>query len=138
MAYPSINHLLNNETKPYFEATKENKLIIQYCSDCKTHQFYPRIFCMNCFSDQINWVEASGKGKVYSYSVVHKTSIKEMKDKVPYIIALIDLEEGVRLMSHLVDTDEKEISVGMDVSVIFREQIEEYKLPQFVPASKNA
>lgn len=92
---------------------------------------------MNCFSDQIGWVESTGKGKVYSYSVVNKTFIDEMKDKVPYIIALIDLDEGVRLMSHVVDIDEKDLFVGMDVSVIFRELIEEYKLPQFVPVSKK-
>ena len=137
MGYPSINHLLNNESKPYFEATKENKLVIQYCSHCNKYQFYPRVFCMNCFSDQIDWVESTGNGKVYSYSVVHKTAIAEMKDKVPYIIALIDLEEGVRLMSHVVDIVEEDLVVGLDVSVVFREEIEGYKLPQFVPANKK-
>lgn len=134
MNYPSITHLLNDENKPYFEATKDQKLVIQYCSVCHTHQFYPRVFCMNCFSDAVQWVEASGKGKLYSYSVVKKTFIPEYKDKVPYIVALIDLEEGVRLMSHMVDIDEGDLFVGMEVSVVFREQIGEYKLPQFVPA----
>lgn len=133
MSYPSISELLNDESKPFFEATKENKLLIQYCSSCKKHQFYPRVFCMNCYSDTIEWVEASGNGKVYSYTVVYKTQDKNMEQKVPYAVALIDLDEGVRLMSHVVDIDVKDIVVDMDVSVVFWETVDEYKLPQFVP-----
>jgi uncharacterized protein len=133
MSYPSISELLNDESKPFFEATKENKLLIQYCSSCKKYQFYPRVFCMNCYSDTIELVEASGNGKVYSYTVVYKTQDKNMEQKVPYAVALIDLDEGVRLMSHVVDIDVKDIVVDMDVSVVFRETVDEYKLPQFVP-----
>ena len=88
---------------------------------------------MNCYSDTIEWVEASGNGKVYSYTVVYKTQDKNMEQKVPYAVALIDLDEGVRLMSHVVDIDVKDIVVDMDVSVVFWETVDEYKLPQFVP-----
>lgn len=132
MAYPDISHLIHDENVPFFEATKQNKLVVQYCASCGKRQFYPRVFCMNCFSE-VEWIEASGRGKVYSFTVVHKTFHKEMQDKVPYVLALIELEEQVRMMSHVVDVNPEDVRVGMDVSVVFRENIGEYQLPLFVP-----
>ena len=121
-----------NITKPFWEATKQQKLVIQYCKDCGKYTWYPRPVCMKCMSRNLEWREVSGKGKVYSYTITY-TAPKGFEDMVPYVVASIDLEEGVRLLSNIVDCKPEEVEVGMEVEVTFEDLNEEMKLPVFRP-----
>lgn len=125
-----IMAIIDSDSRPFWEATKHNKLLIQYCSSCGNYQFYPRIICKHCLSD-VKWVEASGEGIVYSYTIVEKAFYPYFKDKVPYIVALIELKEGPRMLSNVVGVNVNEVRIGMPVQAVFNETFGEYKLVQF-------
>jgi uncharacterized protein len=132
MLLEDLLYSIDSDTRPYWEATKKEELLIQYCPKCEQYQFYPRILCKNCLSD-VEWVKANGTGFVYSYSVIHRVFNPEFQDKVPFIVALIELDEGPRLMTNLIDIDPQQVKTGLKVKVDFRETIGEYKLPKFRP-----
>jgi uncharacterized protein len=125
-----VLYTIDSDTRPFWEATKRDELLIQYCPQCGAYQFYPRIVCKKCFSD-VEWVASEGTGTVYSYSVVHKVFNPEFKDKVPFIVALITLDEGPRMMTNLVGVDLENVKIGMHVVVDFSESFGEYKLARF-------
>ena len=89
--------IVNDWARPFWEATRENRLIIQQCKDCEKHIFYPRISCPHCFSDNVEWVEPSGKGTVYSFTVVENNPPSAFMNDLPYVVAVVKLEEGVQL-----------------------------------------
>lgn len=96
----------------YQEAVAEGRFILQQCKDCGQHVFYPRVLCNHCGSAELKWVEASGRGEVYSTSVVRRRPEKGG----PYNISIITLEEGPRMMSQVVDVAPDEVKIGMPVS----------------------
>ena len=102
----------------FFDGVAEGQLRVQQCGDCGAHQFYPRVVCKHCGSDHSQWVVASGRGQVTSFSVVRRAVSADFE--APYVIALIDLEEGVRMMSHVIDIDPDQVVSGMAVTVVFR------------------
>ena len=132
MLVDDVLYTIDSDTRPFWEATKRNELLIQYCPQCSTYQFYPRVVCKNCLSD-VEWVVSSGRGTVYSFSVVHKVFNPEFKDKVPYILALISLDEGPRMMTNLIGVAIEDVRIGMSVEVDFSKSFGEYNLVQFIP-----
>ncbi|MEM1155629.1 MAG: Zn-ribbon domain-containing OB-fold protein [Pseudomonadota bacterium] len=119
-------------TRPYWEGAKAGKLMLQYCEDCGEYQFYPRIICSNCGGDNPQWREASGRGRVASYTVVrHPISAAY---EAPYVVALIDLEEGPRMMSSLIEVGADAVAIGDQVVVAFKAWSEEIDMPVFRPA----
>jgi len=120
----------DGDTKPYWDAAKEHRLTIQRCQNCHEAIFYPRSLCPHCMSDRIEWIAASGKGTIYSYTVVHQ-SPAAFADIVPYVVALINLDEGVRLMSRVVDSAPADVKIGAPVEVVFEDVTPEISLPQF-------
>ena len=92
---------------------------------------YPKLFCPDCLSEKLSWIEASGKGKIYSFSVVYSYQPTEFADDVPYVIAVIDLDEGVRMMSNVVDCNPEEVQCDMDVEVVFDQVTDDFTLPKF-------
>ncbi|MEE8419806.1 MAG: Zn-ribbon domain-containing OB-fold protein [Dehalococcoidales bacterium] len=123
------------ETQPYWEGTKRHELLIQRCKDCGTFQFYPRGMCVSCLSDNTEWVQASGKAKVYSFTIAHRPARPAFADDVPYNIAIIELDEGVRMTSNIVECDNEDIKVDMPVEVVFDDVTPEITLPRFKPIS---
>jgi len=119
----------DGDTKPYWDAAKEHRLLIQRCQECHAAIFYPRSVCPHCMSDQISWIEASGRGTIYSYTVVHRAP-PPFADDAPYVVALIDLEEGVRLMSN-VGAPPSDVKIGAPVAVVFDDVTPEITLPKF-------
>ena len=98
----------------YRQALQEGQFIIQQCRECGCHVFYPRALCHHCGSAQLKWVEASGRGSVYSTTVVrHRPGKGE-----DYNVALIELEEGPRMMSRVVDLEPEKVKIGMRVSAL--------------------
>ena len=106
------------DTEHFWKAAAEGRLDIQRCKSCSRHIFYPRAICPYCGALGPEWVTAVGSGEVYSYTVVHRAP-PEFADEAPYVIALVDLDEGVRMMTRLVDVDPKEVRVGLRVQVVF-------------------
>ncbi|MGR6836928.1 Zn-ribbon domain-containing OB-fold protein [Syntrophomonas erecta] len=110
----------------------ERELKIQYCPDCSHYIFFPRRYCPYCLQARPRWVTSRGKGKVYSYTIVRKSALEEFVNQVPYVYAIIELEEGVRLISNLVNCSLDEIKIGMPVKITWRDETEEL-VPVFQP-----
>jgi uncharacterized OB-fold protein len=120
----------DGDTKPYWDAAREHRLVIQRCQACQQAIFYPRSLCPHCMSDQIAWIDASGTGTIYSFTVVHRAPAQFAED-APYVVALIDLAEGVRLMSSVVDCAPSDVRIGARVEVTFDDVTPEITLPKF-------
>ena len=97
------------------------------------HIFYPRIACPHCFSDKVEWVQASGKGTVYSYTVVTNNAPSAFIQDMPFVIAIVKLEEGVQMLSNIVECDPEDVSCDMPVEVIFEKLNQDFTLPKFRP-----
>jgi uncharacterized OB-fold protein len=124
-------------TAPFWEACKAHKLLLQQCRACGHIQFYPRSLCTACSSDQLEWSAADGTGTVYSYSTVYRALLPGFEDDVPYVVAMIELDEGVRLVSQIIYCEPEEVFIGLRVSVIFEEAREGVVLPKFRPLPAN-
>ncbi len=120
---------------PFWEAAREGRLVIQKCRSCGNAVFYPRLACPHCFSEDLDWVEASGRGRVYSYTLVLNNPPTPFIVDIPYVVAIIELEEGVRLLSNIVEADTDELRCEMPVEVTFEKvgDGEEFSLPKFRP-----
>jgi uncharacterized protein len=116
-------------TRPFWDGVAEGVLRLQRCVDCDRHVFYPRAVCPVCMTSGLEWVEATGAGVVHSFTVVHRAP-PGYRDEVPYVVALVDLDEGVRMMTRLVDVEPAAVRVGMPVEVAIQG---EPRLPCFRP-----
>ncbi len=111
--------VINVDTAPFFEAAAEGRLVLQRCKETGRFQWYPRACSIYTFGE-VEWVEASGKGRVYSFTIVRNNAVDPVfRDLVPYAIGLIELPEGVRMMGNITGCDLKDIHVGMEVEVYF-------------------
>lgn len=119
------------DTIRFWKGCKRRKLLIQHCHDCHQYQFYPRNFCSSCMSADVEYVNASGIGKVKSYTIVHRAISPAYANEVPYVIALIELEEGPVMMSNIIDCDLKDVSIGKQVQVVFEDWTDEITIPKF-------
>lgn len=122
------------ETQPYWDAARERRLLVKRCRACGRAHFYPRPFCPHCWSDEVDWEEASGRATLYTYSIVRRNDLPPFGERVPYVAAIVDLEEGPRMMTNVEGCDEADLSVGMPLVVDFREETDEFSIPVFRPA----
>jgi hypothetical protein len=134
-AKPKPVPVVNPWARPFWDATREGRLLIQRCGDCHKHVFYPRIACPHCFSANLDWVQASGKGTVYSYTVVYNNAPSAFIPDVPYVVAVIQLAEGVRMLSNIVECDQGALCCDMPVEVTFERLNDEFTLPKFRPVA---
>lgn len=119
------------ETEPYWQGCRDNQLLIQSCSDCGNVQFYPRSICTECMSQNLDWVKASGQATIISYTVMHRSVSKAYCVDGPQVLALVRLEEGPQMMSHVIDCDEDTLSIGLAVEVTFQEWSQDIVMPVF-------
>ena len=119
---------------PYWEHAKNEELTLPYCGDCDQVFYYPRHWCPACFNQDLSWQQVSGKGKVYSFSVIHQSPLLSYQGDLPYVLAIIELDEGPRMMTNVLNCDVESVVVEMPVQVLF-EQRGDMKLPQFEPCS---
>jgi uncharacterized protein len=117
----------NPENKPYWDAASEGRLLVKRCRACGEAHHYPRALCPFCFSDDTEWRDASGRGTIYSYSVMRRAP-------VPYAIAYVTLEEGPTMMTNLVDCDFDALEIGQAVKVVFTPTDGGPPMPMFTPA----
>lgn len=125
------------ESDYYWEKAKAHELWLRHCGDCNQVYFYPRDICPICFSRNTSWIQASGKGTLHTFAIVHRAPTPAFRDDVPFIVAMVDLEEGARLPTNLVEVepDPKNITIGMAVEVMFEDISDEIALPKFKPSN---
>lgn len=121
------------ETEEYWAGCRQHVLRLQHCQDCGQRQFYPRIICSQCMSRKLEWISASGAAELVSYSICHRPVSKAYSDDVPYVIALVKLEEGPTMMTNVVQCPHDQLAVGMDLTVTFQDWSEEISMPMFRP-----
>ncbi|MGO9454676.1 MAG: Zn-ribbon domain-containing OB-fold protein [Candidatus Binataceae bacterium] len=119
-------------SRPFWEAARRHELKLQRCTGCKAFIYYPRDRCPNCFSDSLEWQPVSGRGKVYSFTVVRRASARSFGDG-PYVLAIIQLDEGPRMTSNVVAPPEQ-VRVDMPVVVHFDDVTPDHTLVKFKPA----
>ena len=115
----------------FWEAAKRKELVIQRCKDCRAWRHYPQVMCPSCNSLDWEWAPVSGRGVIYSYTVAHQAFHAHWKDKVPYVLATIELEEGVRLVDDMLELDPAAVEIGQPVEVVFEEMSDEITMPKF-------
>ena len=118
---------VNPETQPFWDAAGDGKLLYKKCTACGEPHFYPRPHCPFCFSDKVEWQEASGRGTIYTYSVMRRAP-------VPYAIAYVELVEGPRMMTNIVDCNLDKIAIGQPVRLVFKPSEGGPPAPMFTPA----
>ncbi|MFI8322725.1 Zn-ribbon domain-containing OB-fold protein [Streptomyces sp. NPDC085529] len=122
-------------TRPYWDAAAEGRLLIRRCRACARPHHYPREFCPHCWSEDVVWERASGRATLHTWSVVHRNDLPPFGDRVPYVAAVVDLAEGPRMMTEVVDVPEPDLRVDMELRVAFRTGDDGVAVPVFtVPA----
>ena len=124
------------EAKPYWDGARDGKLMIPRCRACARAHFYPRVACPHCGSRDLQWVQASGRGRLLSFEIAHQILNKAFKVRPPVILAMVELEEGPRLLTNLVNAtpDPAALRCDMPVEVVFETLTDEVTLPVFQPA----
>ena len=132
---PTPSHV----SRPFWDAAKEHRLTYQRCTACGTRVFYPRDVCPGpeCFGvGTLEWAESSGKGWVYASSISYQPAHPAFAADVPYVLAIVELDEGVRMHTNVVGIDPKEVAIGMRVEVAWDDVTPEFSLPKFRPIQK--
>jgi hypothetical protein len=124
------------ETDFYWEKARAHELWLRRCDDCGQAHFYPRTICPLCFSRNTRWVQSAGRGTLYAFSIAYRPPTPAFQDQVPYVAALVELEEGPRIPTNLVEVepDPAHVHIGMPVEVVFDDVTEAIALPKFRPS----
>jgi uncharacterized OB-fold protein len=121
--------------QPFWDATREERFVLQWCADCGKPIFYPREVCPSCLrSDGLEWRDASGTGVVYAVSVQHAPQMPMAAYEAPYAVAVVELAEGVRMLSTIVGTDPGAVTVGQSLTVTWEALSDGRNLPLFQPS----
>ena len=122
------------DTQPFWEATKNHELRYQVCDDCDGIVFFPRRHCTHCLGQSLSWKTSRGQGTLYTYSVVRQNYHPAFRERLPYVIAWVDLDEGFRILSNLTGVDDpaRDVKIGQRVQVEW-EDYDAVSLPLFKP-----
>ncbi|MBM4404695.1 MAG: Zn-ribbon domain-containing OB-fold protein [Chloroflexi bacterium] len=126
----------DQESAPFWEGCNRGELLYQRCGACGKARFYPRPACPNCASESFTWEKASGKATLYSWTIIYPPTLPAFKDKVPYPVILVELAEGVRMISNIVDCKNEDLRIGMPLEVTFEKVSDGVTLHRFRPASR--
>ncbi|HUG04072.1 MAG TPA: Zn-ribbon domain-containing OB-fold protein [Steroidobacteraceae bacterium] len=118
----------------YWDACRRHELLIQRCTGCTKLQFYPRLVCASCSENSLQWIRASGRATLTTYTIVRRPVSRAYAAEVPYVVALVALEEGPTMMTHVIDCDIGEVRIGMSLEVVFDDWPEGVTVPKFRPA----
>jgi uncharacterized protein len=123
----------NADTQPFWDSCREHKLRFQKCKVCGYVRWPAALICPKCHSQEAEWVEVSGKGKVYSYTVFHAVYEPSFAQEVPYVVAVIDLEGGTHFLSNVIGCKPNEVYCDMPVELVWEDATPEFNLPKFRP-----
>lgn len=118
---------VNVETQAFWEAAADGRFLLRRCTVCGKTHWYPRAICPFCFGDATEWFEASGRGTIYSLSVMRRA-------EVPYAIAYVTLEEGPTMLTNIVDCDLDLLAIGQNVKLVFKPSEDGPPVPMFTPS----
>lgn len=125
------------EAKPFWDAAAQDQLVMQRCRDCRAWIWTPRPLCNECGSERLDWTPMSGKGTVYSFTVIRQVvgrgASKAFEPDIPYVVAWVDLEEGPRMITNIVGCPVEDVKLDMKLSVVFEKASETLRLPKFKP-----
>jgi uncharacterized protein len=124
---------IEDDTRPFWDAAREGRFLVRRCNVCHDIHHYPRSFCPTCWSDDVEWLEASGRATLYTWSTVFMNDLPPFNERLPYIAAVVDLEEGPRVMTTLLDCDGAGLSIGMALKVRYDAITEDITAPFFTP-----
>ncbi len=119
------------DTKPFWDGCREHRLTFQKCGECGHVRWPPSIICPRCHSQNMLWISSSGRGTIYSYVVYHQTYHPAFKDKLPYVVAIVEMEEGPHLLSNITGSNHDELKCDLPVVVHWEDVTEEISLPKF-------
>jgi uncharacterized OB-fold protein len=122
---------LDEENRWFFEACARHELTLQKCSSCGTVRFYPRALCPSCTSSKTDYVRASGRGRVYTFTVTHQNQAPGFRDELPYVMAYVELDEGPRILTNIINTPPGEVKIDLPVEVVFEDIDENFAIPKF-------
>ena len=125
----------NADSAAYWNAARERRLLIRKCSACAALHFMPRHLCPVCWSDQLEWFDAKGTGSVHSFTIIRRAPMAAFAPRAPYVVALIELDEGPRMMANVIGDDALLVGIGDRVKVTFEDRGDGAMLPQFQRAS---
>ncbi len=131
---PKLIPQVTSELKPFFDAARQHKLAVQKCDNCGALRFPAAPLCLACDSDKASWVPVSGRGEVFSFTIMHRAYHPAIK--VPYTLAVIELKEGAKITSNVIDIEPSKVKCGMPVEVVFEKLSDEVTLPKFRPAAR--
>jgi uncharacterized OB-fold protein len=120
-------------SRPFWEGTRAHELRMQRCRDCGKHVFYPRAVCPGCLSENLDWVTASGKGKLYSFTVVRRAMHPAFQEDLPYVLGIVELAEGPRLTTNIVGVEPEGVRVDMPVQAAYDDVTPDVTLLKFEP-----
>ena len=123
-------------TRPFWEAAKRHELVMPRCTICDHLFFYPRSECPRCLSNHLEWMQVSGRGRLHTYTLVYQPANAAFRDDAPYIYAVVQLDEGPRMVSNVVQCEIDAVRVDMPLEVIFDDVTPEWTLVKFKPASR--
>ena len=126
---------IDADSEAWWASVADRRLLVNHCASCKRNTLYVRPFCPHCWSEDVALVPASGRSRLYTWSVVHQNAAP-FDQRVPYIVAMVDLEEGPRLMTAIVDCPAELLCAGMELILAFREDDDGFAVPVFRPASE--
>ncbi len=125
---------LDEENRPWWEALKRHELYLQKCRDCGAIRYYPRAQCPECLSPRTEWVRASGRGKVYTFTTTWQNQAAGFRDSLPYVMAYVELDEGPKMLTNIIDCGPEQVKIGMPVEVVYEDVTAEVTLAKFRPA----
>ncbi len=124
-------------TEEFWKATKQHRLLIQKCGSCASLIFYPRKRCPECWSLDLGWQEAAGTAKVHTFTIVRDMVEPKFMPDLPYVLAMVDLDENIRMMTRIVECDPEVVKIGMNVEVVFEDITDQHALPLFRPVDES-
>ncbi len=119
------------DSAEFWEGCNAHELRLQECRDCGAVRHYPRSHCPNCRSPEARWIKATGRGRIHSFVVIHRALHPAFQEKVPYVVALIELEGGPRMISDLLDFDPDQVRIGMPGTIVFEDVERHPSIPHF-------
>jgi uncharacterized OB-fold protein len=139
-ALPAPAPTVTPETKPFWDATAQGRLLLAKCPSCEEVLWYPKAFCSKCATTEVAWIEASGRGTVYSFTIARRATHAGVSDhRDPYgestnfVLALVELAEGPRMFTNIVECDPESVEIDQEVELIFADTGEGSALPRFRP-----
>jgi uncharacterized OB-fold protein len=124
---------ITGHAAPFWAAARDHRLVVQHCPACGQYQHYPRPWCTNCLNEALEFVASSGEGTIYTFTVIRRSAHPAFAARVPYVLAFVDLDEGVRLVSNIVDCDPGTVRIGQRVRVRFEDVDDAHTVVLFAP-----